>query len=97
MRLTTNKPKMVSDRAIAFKMLGGGVASTNALCSAAMAADNPDLKRMYQDFLQDALTGVEAMETYLSDQGWVKPFATPDEQLQLALQDIDELITEIRS
>lgn len=86
------KTKMLNDKTIALDVLGGAIAAANALCLSTNAADNPDLKRLYKEFLQDALMAVDTIEVYASDQGFIKQFATPDEQLSLALEHADEIV-----
>lgn len=87
-----NKTKFLNDRIIAMDILASSIAAANALCAASTVAGNPDLKRLYKEFLQDALMGVDTLETYTADQGWIKPFASPDEQLQLTLEHADEVV-----
>lgn len=87
-----NKAKFLNDRIIALDMLASSIGAANALCAASTVAGNPDLKRLYKEFLQEALTGVDTLETYVTDQGWAKPFASPEEQLQLTLEHADEVV-----
>ncbi len=87
-----NKAKFLNDRILAMDLLAGSIGAANALCAASAAADNPDLKRLYKEFLQDTLMGADTLETYTVDHGWIKPFASPDEQLQIALEHSDEVV-----
>jgi spore coat protein CotF len=86
-----NRSKTINDRVI-INMLANAIAACNALSAAATFAANGDLKRLYKDFHHDMLTAVDTLVTYATDQGWIKPFASPDEQLQLALEHADEVV-----
>lgn len=97
MQLVPTKPKTISDRTIALDMLAGAKAASNFLCTAALAANNPDLKRLYKDFLQESIAGADALDTYIADQEWMNPFDSPEEQLRAALRDADELISSTKA
>ena len=83
----------MTDRLIAMQLLTGISASTNVVCSMAISAHNPDLKRLYEDYLKDDQAGVKALEQYVIDQGWLKPYDSPEEQLKLAIENAEALIS----
>lgn len=88
------KTKALSDRVIALDLLAGSISASNAVCNASLVAANPDLKRLFKDFLQDTVMGAEALETYAYDQRWIDPFASSDDQLRVALQHADEFVAQ---
>ncbi len=90
--LSPAKPKTLTDKVIAGQLQNASAAATSMLCALSQAASNPDLKRMYKTFGQETQLSLEAIQTYIADQGWSKPFGTPEEQLQMALQDADSII-----
>lgn len=90
--MTIGKAQQVTDRVIALDMLGKASAGAESVYWASVMAHNPDLKRLYSGFLQHGMAAIETLETYVTDQGWAKPFASPDEQLQMALENADSAI-----
>lgn len=90
MSITLTKTKALNDRLIAMDMLAGAITAAKGFTAASVAADNPDLKRLYKDFLQDSLMAVEELETYVQDQKWMDRFADPETQLKMALTRVDK-------
>lgn len=91
--MTPTKPRQMTDRLIALQMLGMAKVAAQALSAAGLEANNPDLKRLYHDYGHETESGVDALQTYIVDQQWAKPFVSPDEQLQLARENADALIS----
>lgn len=92
MQFTTAKPKTLTDKIIGLDIAAMAAAASQGLLAAANAATDPDLRRLYRDFLQETMSGVEAMQTYIVDKEWAKPNSSPEEQLQFALQDADKMV-----
>lgn len=89
---SVNAMKGMTDKVIAFEMFWGAAASVQSLSGAAITATHPDLRRIFKEYLQENLIEHETLATYVQDQQWMNPFDTPENQLQLALADADEVI-----
>ncbi len=90
--MTMGKTQQLTDRVIALDMLGKAAAGAESLYWASVMAHNPDLKRLYTGFLQQGMAAIGGLQTYVTDQGWAKPFASPDDQLKMALENADSMI-----
>jgi spore coat protein CotF len=80
------------DKYIAKNMFLGATASVSSMATVTASTSNPDLRRLFASFAQQAMMEQETVGIYVQDRGWADPFAEPDEQLKMAVSDADELI-----
>jgi spore coat protein CotF len=83
--LVTDK-LIAQDAAIA---ASGSIASLSAMVATTAC---PDLKRLFQSYLEQSITSQTTINTYIVDRGWAKPFISPEDQLRMAIEDADSLI-----
>lgn len=88
--LSTAKATKLSDKNIAVMMATAASASAVALGQAALGAANPDLKRLYKEFEQDAAMEAEALQAYTVKRDWAHPFDSPEQQLRIAVDDLHD-------
>lgn len=81
-----------TDQAIAADMLAGTTTATVSLAGAVAAANNPDLRRLFKEALNETIVEHEALATFITDKGWKKPFDSPDDQLRLANERVDSTV-----
>ncbi len=75
----------ITDDVIANNMITAATGSANAYLNAALAAPTPEFRTMCQDTLGTILAGHAQLSKLVADQGWVDPYAMPEQQLLTAL------------
>lgn len=84
--LTALTGAKITDQVIASDMLALGKFSAMALTVATTEAATPELRRFFQESLNQCLEEHERLSKLVQERGWYKPYASPEEQLELELR-----------
>ncbi|MFW5981553.1 MAG: spore coat protein [bacterium] len=88
MNIMGNKVKdmtEISDEVIANNQLSGATGAANAYLNAILTASTPELRAMYENSLNQILSGHSQLSKLIAEQGWDSPYAPPKQQLSNAL------------
>lgn len=76
----------VTDQVIASDMLAAGKLGCVSLTLATLEAATPELRRLFQESLNECLNDHERLYRLTQERGWYQAYASPEQQLQLELR-----------
>ncbi|MDQ7795065.1 MAG: spore coat protein [bacterium] len=76
----------VTDQVIASDLLGATKLACAKLTAATLEATTPEVRRFFQDSLNEHLQGHERLFDLATRRGWYEPYASPQAQLDLELR-----------
>lgn len=74
------------DQTVAYNAAAGAAVSAQAYLTAAISATTPEVRRLFSEYSTQSVMGNEIMMGIMMKNGWVKPYDTPENQLQGAVQ-----------
>lgn len=73
-----------ADETLALSALGGAAASAGAYLNATLQATTPEVRRLFADYLNQTITGQEALIGLALKEGWIAPYENQENQIQIA-------------
>jgi len=72
-----------ADQVIANNELAAAKAGAMAYLAATLESATPELRRLYGEYMTQAIAGHEALIQLAVTKGWYKPYEAPEAQLQI--------------
>jgi spore coat protein CotF len=84
-----------SDQVIANTGLAAAKSAASAYLLATLESATPELRRLYGEYLNQAIAGHATLLKLAVEKGWYKPYDAPESQLQMSFQQSQQLLSQI--
>jgi len=85
-----------SDEVIANNALAAAKASAMAYLAATLESATPELRRLYGEYLTQSITAHEGLIQLAVTKGWYKPYDAPENQLQIAFNQSQQVVSHVK-
>jgi len=82
-----------ADKTLAINSMFAAAAGAQAYFAAALQSVTPEVRALLSGFATQKALEHEAMNTYLMQKGWIKPYEEPIQQLMMSEQQAEEVIS----
>jgi spore coat protein CotF len=80
------------DATLGMNAVNAASASSGAYLTATLEATTPEVRRLFSEYLSQAVIGQEGLVNLALQRGWLRPYESPESQLKMSYQESESVI-----